>query len=313
MHAEFVFDNAPFPACHAASIVSTAHSLIAAWFAGEDEGSPDAGIWISHHDGTGWSQMTEVATGLQENGRRYACWNPVLFATVNETIMLFYKVGKSPRSWWGMLMTSDDGGITWSQPQRLPEDILGPVKNKPVLLRDGTLLCGSSSEQKGWTVHMEMTPDLGRTWTRTDSLNDGRTLAAIQPTILKYPSGELQILCRTRQENIAESRSQDQGRCWSKMRLIGLPNPDSGIDGVVLQDGRALLVYNHSKTTRTPLNVALSHDGKDWRMALTLEDQAGEYSYPAVIQTSEEMVHIAYTWNRNRIKHVVINPKQNSF
>jgi predicted neuraminidase len=313
MHAEFVFDNAPFPACHAASIVSTVHSLIAAWFAGEDEGSPDAGIWISHHDGTGWSQMTEVATGLQENGRRYACWNPVLFATVNETIMLFYKVGKSPRSWWGMLMTSDDGGITWSQPQRLPEDILGPVKNKPVLLRDGTLLCGSSSEQKGWTVHMEMTPDLGRTWTRTDSLNDGRTLAAIQPTILKYPSGELQILCRTRQENIAESRSQDQGRCWSKMRLIGLPNPDSGIDGVVLQDGRALLVYNHSKTTRTPLNVALSHDGKDWRMALTLEDQAGEYSYPAVIQTSEEMVHIAYTWNRNRIKHVVINPKQNSF
>lgn len=313
MHAEFVFDNAPFPACHAATIVSTGHGLIAAWFAGEDEGSPDVGIWMSHHDGTGWSQMTEVATGLQENGRRYACWNPVLFATANKTIMLFYKVGMSPRSWWGMLMTSCDGGITWSQPQRLPGDILGPAKNKPVQLGDGTLLCGSSSEQKGWTVHMETTPDLGRTWTRTDCLNDGRNLAAIQPTILNYPTGELQILCRTRQENIAESRSQDQGRSWSKMELIGLPNPDSGIDGVVLQDGRALLVYNHSKTARTPLNVALSRDGKVWQMALTLEDEAGEYSYPAVIQTSDEMVHIAYTWNRNRIKHVVVNPKQNSF
>ena len=313
MHAEFVFDNAPFPACHAATIVGTRHGLIAAWFAGEDEGSSDVGIWMSHHDRTGWSQMTEVATGLQENGRRYACWNPVLFATASETIMLFYKVGKGPRSWWGMLMTSSDGGVTWSQPRRLPDDILGPVKNKPVQLGDGTLLCGSSSEQKGWTVHMEMTPDLGRTWTRTDCLNDGRNLAAIQPTVLNYPSGELQILCRTRQENIAESRSQDQGRSWSKMRLIGLPNPDSGIDGVVLQNGRALLVYNHSKTERTPLNVALSRDGKVWEVALTLEDQAGEYSYPAVIQTTDEMVHIAYTWNRNRIKHVVIDPKQNGF
>jgi predicted neuraminidase len=97
------------------------------------------------------------------------------------------------------------------------------------------------------------------------------------------------------------------------MGLIGLPNPDSGIDGVVLQDGRALLVYNHSKTARTPLNVALSRDGKVWQMALTLEDQPGEYSYPAVIQSSDEMVHIAYTWNRNRIKHVVVNPKQIGF
>jgi predicted neuraminidase len=203
MHAEFVFDSVPFPACHAATIVGTRHGLIAAWFAGEDEGSPDVGIWMSHHDGTGWSQMTEVATGLQENGRRYACWNPVLFATANETLMLFYKVGKSPRSWWGMLMTSSDGGVTWSQPQRLPDDILGPVKNKPVQLGDGTLLCGSSSEQKGWT--------------RTDCLNDGRNLAAIQPTIFNHPSGELQILCRTRQEillNLGRGTKVEVGARW---------------------------------------------------------------------------------------------------
>jgi predicted neuraminidase len=258
MRAEFVFDKAPFPACHAPTIVGTGKGLTAAWFGGEDEGSPDVGIWMSHRDGTGWSQLTEVATGLQENGRRYVCWNPVLFATANEMLMLFYKVGNSPRTWWGMLMRSSDGRITWSHPRRSPDGILGPVKNKPVQLSDATLLCGSSSENKGWTVHMEMTPDLGRTWRKTDPLNDGINLAAIRPTILNYPSGELQILCRTRQENLADSRSQDQGRSWSKMGLTELPNPDSGIDGVVLQDGRALLVYNHSKTERTPLNVALS-------------------------------------------------------
>jgi predicted neuraminidase len=173
-----------------------------------------------------------------------------------------------------------------------------------------SLLCGVSSEQNGWTVHMEMTSDLGRTWTTTDPLNDGITLAAIQPTILNYPSGEIQILCRTRQGNIAESRSQDQGRTWSKMELIDLPNPDSGVDGVVLGDGRGLLIYNHSKRRRSPLNVATTTDAKNWRMTLTLEDRAGEYSYPAVIQTSDELVHVVYTWNRRRIKHVVVDPSR---
>lgn len=309
MLAEFLFDHGPFAACHAATIVGTGDRLIAAWFAGEEEGRTDVAIWTSHHDGRGWSEVREVATGQQENGKRYACWNPVLYVATDKTTLLFFKVGKSPRSWWGKLMRSNDAGNTWSQPERLPDGILGPVKNKPVLLSDGALLCGASSEQRGWTVHIEMTPDLGKTWTKTGPLNDGRRIAAIQPTIFNYPSGELQILCRTRQGRIGESHSQNQGRNWSTMELIELPNPDSGIDGVVLRDGRALLVYNHSETERSPLNIALSRDGRSWSTVLTLEDQPGEYSYPAIIQRSDGMVHIVYTWNRRRIKHVVVDPK----
>lgn len=283
---------------------------MAAWFGGEEEGSPDVGIWTSRRDSNGWSQVKQVATGRPSSGGRYACWNPVLFAA-DERLLLFYKVGDTPRNWWGMLMTSSDDGITWSQAQRLPDGILGPIKNKPVQLNNGDLLCGASSEQNGWTVHMEITPDLGRTWTTTGPLNDCITLAAIQPTILNYPSGEIQILCRTAQGNIAESRSQDQGRTWSKMELTDLPNPNSGVDGIVLRDGRGLLVYNHSKRSRSPLNVATSTDAKNWRMTLTLEDRAGEYSYPAVIQTPDELVHVLYTWNRRRIKHVVLDPSRN--
>lgn len=207
-------------------------------------------------------------------------------------------------------MISCDDGITWSHPQRLPDGILGPIKNKPVQLSNGDLLCGASSERNRWTVHMEITRDFGRTWTRTDPLNDGIRLAAIQPTILNYPFGEIQILCRTRQGNIAESRSRDQGRIWSRMELIDLPHPDNGLDGVVLGDGRGFLVYNHSKRKRSPLNVAISHDGRNWRKTLTLEDQMGEYSYPTVIQSSDELVHVVYTWNRSRIKHVVLDPRQ---
>ena len=141
----------------------------------------------------------------------------------------------------------------------------------------------------------------------------GIKLAAIQPTILNYPSEEIQILCRTKQGNTAESRSLDQGRSWSRMVLLELPNPDSGVDGVVRNDGRGLLVYNHSKRKRSPLNVAISHDEKNWSMSRTLEDRVGEYFYPSVIQTSDEMVHIVYTWNRRRIKHVVVDPFQELF
>ena len=309
MQTEFVFDRAPFVTCHAPTIVTTKQGLLAAWFGGEEEGSPDVGIWISRRDSKGWSQLMQVTTGLLSNGARSACWNPVLFAA-DDNLLLFYKVGDSPRNWWGMLMISRDDGITWSHPQRLPDGIFGPIKNKPVRLSNGDLLCGASSERSGWTVHMETTPDFGRTWTRTGPLNDGIRLAAIQPTILNYPPGEIQILCRTRQGNIAESRSRDQGRIWSRMELIDLPNPDSGLDGIVLRDGRGFLAYNHSKRKRSPLNVAVSHDAKNWAKTLTLEDQVGEYSYPAVIQSSDELVHVVYTWNRRRIKHVVLDPRQ---
>ena len=88
-----------------------------------------------------------------------------------------------------------------------------------------------------------------------------------------------------------------------------LPNPDSGVDGIVLRDGRAFLVYNHSRRKRTPLNVAISNDGKNWLKTLTLEDRVGEYSYPAVIQSSDELVHVVYTWNRRRIKYLLLDPR----
>jgi predicted neuraminidase len=77
-----------------------------------------------------------------------------------------------------------------------------------------------------------------------------------------------------------------------------------------LADGRHLLVYNHTARGRSPLNIAVSSNGRDWQAAAVLESQPGEYSYPAVIQTSDQLVHVTYTWKRQRIKHVVLDPKQ---
>jgi predicted neuraminidase len=306
--SEFIYDKAPFPSCHASTIVETRGGLVAAWFGGKAEKSPDVGIWISRRDKTGWSDVVEVANGVQPTGERYPCWNPVLFQPARGPLMLFYKVGPSPGAWWGMLMTSTDGGKRWSKPRRLPDGFLGPIKNKPVQMPDGSLLCPSSTEHAGWRVHIERMT--GETWQKTEPLNSASEFGAIQPTVLVYPSGKIQILCRSRQGKITECWSEDGGKTWTAMRATSLPNPSSGIDAAMLRDGRALLVYNHTLRGRSPLNVAISSDGKNWKAALVLESEPGEYSYPAVIQSSDGLVHVTYTWKRERIKHVVIDPRK---
>jgi predicted neuraminidase len=306
--SEFIYERAPFPSCHASTITEIKDGMIAAWFGGTGEGNRDVGIWVSRQKEKAWSPPVEAANGVQaDSSERYPCWNPVLFQPKQGPLLLFYKVGPNPSRWWGILITSTDNGKTWSKPRQLPAGILGPIKNKPVQLADGTLLCPSSTEHAGWRVHMERTPDLGLSWTKTEPLNDGREFGAIQRTILFHPEGKLQILCRSRQGKITECWSEDNGKTWSPMQATSLPNPNAGIDGVTLEDGRHLLVYNHTTRGRTPLNVALSNEGRIWTSQLELEDEPGEYSYPAVIQTSDGLVHITYTWKRARIKHAVVD------
>lgn len=313
LKSEFIFETAPFPECHASTIVETESGLVAAWFGGTHERHPDVGIWVSRFVDGRWSAPVEFANGIQSPTNRYPCWNPVLFQPKNGPLLLFYKIGPSPSKWWGMLMELPDLPSAFAgqipKPRRLPEGILGPIKDKAVQLPNGDILCPSSTEENGWRVHFEWTSDLGKTWRKTEAVNDGKTIGAIQPTILFHPDGRLQALGRTKQDKIFEIWSSDDGKTWGEMKLTSLPNPNSGIDAVTLRDGRQLLVYNHSTKGRSPLNVAISDDGKVWRAALTLEDEPGkQFSYPAVIQAKDGLVHITYTWKRERIKHAVLDP-----
>jgi len=323
VEAQFLYERASFPSCHASTIEETKDCLIAAFFGGTDEGNKDVGIWVCRkRKGTkSWSAPVEVADGVQFGRipggqlQRHPCWNPVLHQADDGPLLLFYKVGPTPRSWWGMLITSDDQGKTWTQPRRLPEDIIGPVRAKPIKLADGSLLCGSSTEHEGWRVHMEITPDLGKTWSRTEALNDGKEFPVIQPTILTYADGKMQILCRSR-GILRQSWSNDVGKTWSPLVPSILPNPSAGIDAVTLTDGRQLLVYNHSARSRAQLNVAVSSDGKNWKAALKLEDETSVRgkkaygAYPAAIQASDGLVHITYTWRRELMNYVVIDPNK---
>jgi len=309
LKSEFIYETAPFPSCHASTITETKEGLIAAWFGGTDEKEPDVGIWVARYEGGHWTAPVEVANGVESPAKRYPTWNPVLFQPKTGPLLLFYKVGPNPDRWWGMVMTSDDAGKTWSKPRRLPDGIVGPIKNKPVQLANGDLLSPSSSEDVGWRVHFERSSDLGQTWTSTPPVNDGKKIGAIQPSILFHPDGKLQALGRTRQGKIFETWSADDGRTWSEMTLTDLPNPNAGTDAVTLKDGRQLLIYNPVTKGRSPLALAVSPDGKAWSAALVFENEPGkEFSYPAIIQTRDGLVHITYTWKRQRIKHAVVDP-----
>jgi predicted neuraminidase len=316
MTSEFIYERASFPSVHASTIAETGDGLVAAFFGGTREGAADVGIWVSRHVKGAWTPPVEVATGAQTGGAQLPCWNPVLFQLGDGALTLFYKVGPDPRTWWGMVRTSTDAGRTWSDARRLPDGILGPIKNKPVRLGDGAIVSPSSTESTArpslWRVHFERSVDGGRTWTiaRPAIAPSEPELHAIQPSILVHGGGKLQAIGRSRSQRLFETWSEDGGQTWGPVALTSLPNPSAGTDALTLRDGRHLLVYNHTIKGRTPLNVALSHDGRAWAAALVLEREPGEYSYPAVIQTADGLVHITYTWKRQRVRHVVVDPAQ---
>ncbi len=311
---ELIVANPPFKECHASTIVEVAPGiLITSFFAGTGEGEKDVTIWQATSENNQWGVPATVADGIQSDLVRFPCWNPVLFKTREGKLFLFYKVGPKPYSWWGMYKISSDDGKSWGVAEKLPEGLLGPIKNKPVQLSDSSILSPSSKEEKNaWKVFVEKSKDEGKTW-QLIPVDTGNAIKVIQPTILQYPHGRVQMLCRSNQDKIMQAWSNNNGDSWGKFSATTLPNPNSGIDAVTLKSGWQMLVYNPTtkgkgwSDGRQKLNVAISKDGVRWKDVAVLENGTREeFSYPAIIEASDGKVHITYTWDRKNIKHVVL-------
>ena len=304
----FIFESAPFPSCHASTLVEVDDGLLAAWFGGTREGATDVAIWSARFDGRAWSAVTKLA---EEPG--VPCWNPVLWRQPDGAVILFYKAGPSPETWSGFLRRSRDGGRSFFPPEMFPAGLLGPIKNKPIAGARGEILAGSSVESyNAWTSWVEISANGGRTWTRHGPIVVPTAAKGnIQPSLWRCSDGRVRMVVRTTERvgRVCIAESTDDGRTWSSAVPTPLPHPNAGLDAVKLADGRVLLVYNHTPKGRTPLNVAVSaDDGDTWQMRRALEDEPGEYSYPAVIQARDGSVHVTYTWRRERIKHAVLSP-----
>jgi predicted neuraminidase len=290
-------------------------SLLAAWFGGSGESKPDVAIWSSRHTAGGWSQPAELA-----REPNIACWNPVLFHTADGKLWLYYKFGPNPSEWTAARRFSIDEGRTWSPVEHLPAGLLGPIRAKPLVLPDGTIVSGSSVESyRSWALWIERSTDNGHTWTKSGPLvadlptgaelppaHGFSNFGLIQPSVVALAPNHLRLYARSTEQiaRICISDSLDAGSTWSKPHPIDLPNPNSGIDAIALAGGRVVLVYNDTPHGRSPLNLAISTDGEHFHNFATLESQPGEFSYPAIIQTRSGDLEITYTWNRKAIRHV---------
>lgn len=317
---EFIYTSAPFPSAHASTIVQLRNGdLLSAWFGGTHENAPDVAIWGSRRTAGHWSPPF-----LLVREPNIACWNPVLFHSADGKLWLYYKFGPNPRTWTGGRLVSNDDGNTWSKPEHLPAGLLGPIKDKPLVLPNGTIVSGTSVESyTSWAAWVDRSTDNGKTWQKIGPITvpsqdavqqqshiggQERTHGIIQPTIVPLGKRHLRLYARSSSDigRICVADSFDNGLTWTQAHPIDIPNPNSGIDAVGLHDGRVVLIYNNSTTERTPLNLAVSSDGEHFKIFATLEDQAGEYSYPAIIQGKRGELDITYTWNRERIRFASI-------
>jgi predicted neuraminidase len=306
----FIFEKAPFPSCHASTLVEhEPGKLLAAWFGGKDEGAKDVEIWSSSFDGKKWTAPAVIAT---EPGQ--PCWNPVLFKTAKGTLWCWYKAGPSPERWTGYFRTSNDNGKTWTKPEMMPSTFMGPVRAKPLQLSNGAILAGTSWESfQNWTPFVDRSTDDGKTWKRSNPFPVPGKFNQIQPTLFETKDGHIVALMRSRNPRvICSAVSKDGGETFTAAEETKLPNPSAGIDCVKTKEGDVFLIYNPVANGRSPISLARStDDGKTWKKVVDLDSEMGaEYSYPAMIQSAAGSLEITYTWKRTHIKYVSVEPKK---
>lgn len=340
MTRELLFeDGAFFPSCHASTVLPLDDgTVLVCYFAGSREGADDVGIWLSRRVAGHWEAPRRIAKVKDQ-----AHWNPVLMP-ITGGVRLIFKVGKSVPVWKSWTMTSSNGGVTWSDPEPLPapNDAHGPVRSKPLILTDGSMLAPDSREtEQNWIVRVDTSFDLGGSFPasskipiRTVPKGDPKLLeqkangilpdaiegkGAIQPTLWTSAPGKIHALMRTTGGYIFRSDSDDYGRSWCTAYNTGLPNNNSGID-IVKAENRLFLAMNpvgRDWGERTPLVIMISSDnGATFRDFVTLEDMRydpklspepdgspnAEFSYPAIVAKAGKL-HVTYTVCRRQIAY----------
>lgn len=313
---EWIFTEKPTDSCHASTVLPLDNgTVVAAWFAGSSESDDDVKILTSVRGTDGkWGEPIRVSADPN-----VAHWNPVLFQNDDGTITLYFKVGKNTQYWKTYYSTSTDGK-NWAAPRELvPGDNSGgrgPVKNKPLRLKNGTILAPGSTEiDDKYRCFVDISTDNGKTWNRTPEINSSFLrffkVPMIQPTLWESKDGSVHMFTRTKVGKIYRSDSYDGGKTWCTAYPTNLPNNNSGIDLDTDDSGRIFLVYNPVGIPgiRTPLTLAVSlDDGKTFTKIKTFETGLAEYSYPAVV-VKGDTIHITYTYERDYIAYWQIKIK----
>lgn len=323
--AQEIFPFLPdHPSCHASTIVSLPDGdLLAAFYAGSVEKAPDVAILLSRYQAqdASWS-LPRVVVDVPDK----SVGNPVLFLDPSGVLWLYYLVMQGHK-WYHCTVhyiQSIDYGATWGPENVFREKPGWTSRNNLVLLDNGEILFPLCDNVEGCSIFVS-SPDGGQTWQELDKIVSHPHNE--QPAVVQLSDGSLLAYMRTAGKggHCWQSRSFDRGCSWTAAEVGPFKNPNSALAMVRLDSGSLVVVYNDSDhfRFRTPLNVALSpDDGATWPFVHSLEIREGEFtylttrldnsdsvefSYPAIAQDREGMIHITYTNCRVNIKHVMLN------
>lgn len=293
------------PSAHASSIAYHNGRLHVAWFGGTREKHPDTAIYLATQDGNEWT-----AKRLAKLSNKLAHWNPILFVATNGELICYFKVGESCDNWKTWYVKSQDGN-NWSHPRvlvRRDKSVRGPSRNKPISLRDGSIIAPGSDEAGYWRCFIDRSEDGGETWTKSDEISAiplGSRI--IQPALWESERG-VHLLARSDSGYLYRCDSIDGGRVWGRPYITSIPNNNSAIDILDLGNGKLLMAMNpvaRNWGIRTPLSLLISNNyGDTWEYMMDIErrDQSGsEYSYPSMANTPDGVM-ISYTVDRLAIR-----------
>ncbi|MBO5421050.1 MAG: exo-alpha-sialidase [Clostridia bacterium] len=298
-----------FSQCHASTILKVEDRLLCAFFAGTKEGDDDVRIYLCVNENGKWSDPEQMSFT-----KDIPCWNPVLLEK-DGTIFLFFKAGKEITKWQTFLRTSTDGGRTWTEATELvPGDETGgrgPVKNKAIVLSDGTVVAPASVEtETEWDSFIDISRDGCKTWQKGEIIFFDHKKAVgkgiIQPTLWEA-DGKVYALLRSTEGYVMRSFSEDLVH-WAPAEKADLPNNNSGIDCVKLPDSSVAVFHNPIACAdwgdRNIISYAVTKDnGETFLPAVEVEkdeDTDAEFSYPAAI-TDGEYVYLTYTHYRKNV------------
>ena len=316
------------PHVHSASIIDHQGDLVTVWYGGTREGAADTQLFISRFVDGGWTLPQSVmdrhqaATQLHRPIRKLG--NPVLHRWPDDALGIFF-VSVSLGGWAMSSINyieSKDQGASWSHAKRLVTspflNVSTLVRGRPLALQDGSVqlpvyheLAGKFAELLHISRQLRV---LGKT-----RISSGK--AAIQPSIA--PVSEQQAVALLRYysgqpaDRVLHTQTDDGGLSWTVPLALELPNPGSSVALLRLEGGLLIAALNDLREHRHRLSLAVSHAGEGpWRVLHRIEHENIDYkktgadfefSYPSLLQDDQGLIHLVYTWNQQRIKHVVFN------
>jgi len=312
----------PTPSAHSTTLAPlSCERIMAVWFGGQQEGARDVKLYQSIFEKGVWQPAQAIASRLelQQETRRNIrkIGNPVLMRDRRGTLHLFF-VSVSYGGWAGSAINhkrSTDEGVTWSPAERI---ITSPFLNLSTLVR-GTPL-NMQNGQIGLPVYHEFIakfPEwllLGSNGQVIDKTRMQHGQPTLQPTIVPLDTSHALALLRYAgppPNRIWAVDTDDAGQTWHSARPLALPNPNSSVMTLRLNNGTLLLAYNPTEHDRNRLALAISDDnGAHWQLARLLEQSASsadEFSYPALLEDMQGNIHLTYTYKRQSIKHIMFN------